>query len=116
MTWDLWVAIATGGAIGAAVRHLAASGSWGALTGVLLVNTTGAAVLGFIVAFAESLSPFWLALLGTGLCGAVTTYSTLAVQVWELLHEDPRRAYGYLLVSTGLGGLAALLPLLMWGH
>ncbi|MGB3186945.1 MAG: CrcB family protein [Ornithinimicrobium sp.] len=116
MSWDLWVAIAAGGAIGAAIRHLAASGSWGALTGVFIANITGAGLLGSIVAFAESLSPFWLALLATGLCGAVTTYSTLAVQVWELLHEDPRRAFGYLLLTTGAGGLAALLPLLVWGH
>lgn len=105
-----------GGAIGAAVRHLGGIGSWGAVTGVFVANTVGAGLLGVVVAFADSLPPFWLALLGTGVCGALTTYSTLAVQLWELAHQDKGRALGYLLVTTGSGGLAALLPLLLWGH
>lgn len=116
MSWDIWLAIALGGAIGAAVRHLASAGTWGALVGVYVANTIGAGMLGVIVVFSDKLSPWWMALLATGLCGAVTTYSTLAVQIWELLHEDKRRAFGYLLVTTGSGGLAAFLPLLVWGH
>ncbi len=116
MPIEVWVAIALGGAVGAGVRHLVTSGPWGALRGVLVVNTAGALALGVLVAHADALSAGWFAVLGTGVCGALTTYSTLAVQVWELLHENTTRAIGYLLVTTGSGGLAALLPLLLWGH
>ncbi len=116
MSLEVWVAIAFGGAVGAGIRHLVTAGPWGSLRGVFVVNTVGALVLGGLVAQADSLSPGWFAALGTGVCGALTTYSTLAVQVWELLHEDRTRAVGYLLVTTGSGGLAALLPLLLWGH
>lgn len=116
MSWDVWAAIAVGGAVGAALRHLATIGSRGALVGVYLANTAGAGMLGVLVAFADELSPWLMALLGTGLCGALTTYSTLAVQIWELAHEIPSRAFGYLFVTTGSGGLAALVPLLVWGH
>ncbi len=116
MPWDLWLAIALGGALGAAMRHLAAIGAWGTLPGVFLANTTGAAALGLLVAVGDSLASFWFALLATGVCGALTTYSTLAVQVWELRRESRSAALGYLLVTTGAGGLAALVPLLVWGH
>ena len=116
MPLQVWVAIAVGGAVGAGIRHLVGAGPWGALRGVFVVNTVGALALGVLVAQAEFLSAGWFAALGTGVCGALTTYSTLAVQVWELLHEDPTRAVGYLLVTTGSGGLAALLPLLLLGH
>lgn len=116
MPMEVWVAIGLGGAVGAGVRHLVSAGPWGALRGVFAVNTTGALALGILVAHADALSAVLFAALGTGVCGAFTTYSTLAVQVWELLHEDKMRAFGYLLVTTGSGGLAALLPLLLWGH
>lgn len=116
MGWGIWLAVACGGAIGAGLRHLASTGAWGSLVGVFVANTVGAGALGVLVALSSTLSAWWVALLGTGVCGALTTYSTLAVQVWELWHEDRRRALGYLCVTTGAGGLAALLPLLVWGH
>ncbi|MGB3828784.1 MAG: CrcB family protein [Ornithinimicrobium sp.] len=116
MAIDVWVAIAVGGACGAGIRHLAASGPWGALRGVFVANTTGALALGTLVALGPALSPMWFAVLGTGVCGALTTYSTLALQVSELWHENRVQAIGYLSVTTGSGGLAALLPLLLWGH
>ncbi len=114
MPIEVWLAIGLGGAVGAGIRHLVSSGPWGALRGVFVVNTAGALALGVLVAHADALSAVWLAALGTGVCGALTTYSTLAVQVWELLHENKAKAWGYLLVTTGSGGLAALLPLLLW--
>ncbi len=116
MPIEVWVAIGLGGAVGASVRHIVSAGPWGALRGVFAANTLGALALGALVAQADAVSTVWFSALGTGVCGALTTYSTLAVQVWELLHEDRTTAIGYLLVTTGSGGLAALLPLLLWGH
>lgn len=116
MSWDVWVAIALGGAVGAGLRHLAAVGFRGALVGVFVANLAGAGLLGLLVALGGALPSFWFALLGTGLCGALTTYSTFAVQIWELWHQNRTQALGYLFLTTGAGGLAALMPVLLWGH
>ena len=70
--------VALGAALGASVRLLVAR----ALPGVgatLLVNVVGSAVLGALVQ--PSMSTY--ALVGVGFCGALTTYSTFAVEVVE---------------------------------
>jgi fluoride exporter len=110
--WAL-VAVAVGGAGGAVVRHLLASSSWGPFRGVLVANTMGAALLGALVAVVTD--PLLLLLLGTGLCGALTTWSTLAVQVAELGRGSPGRAAAYLGMSVGLGLGAALLTFQLLG-
>jgi CrcB protein len=114
------LAVALGGAAGAVLRYLAGL-HWGSLRGTFLVNTAGCAVLGILVAVGgpsgtAPLPVWWSALLATGLAGALTTWSTLAMQVYDLATGDRARAAGYLLVTLGAGGLAALVPLLVWGH
>lgn len=102
------LAVALGGAVGAVGRHLLATAPWGPLRGVLLANTTGAAALGALVARTDD--PVLLLLVGTGLCGALTTWSTLAVQVVEVgRRRDAARAAAYLALSLVLGLGAALL-------
>jgi fluoride exporter len=53
-------------------------------------------------------SPAVVALLGTGFCGALTTYSTFSFETWRLIEEE---AYGAavanVIVSLG-AGLAAV--------
>jgi fluoride exporter len=108
MGWGWAVlAVALGGAVGAVVRHLLAAAPWGPLRGVLLANTAGAAALGALVA--RTHDPVLLLLVGTGLCGALTTWSTLAVQVVELGRRAAVRAAAYLALSLVLGLGAALL-------
>lgn len=115
-SWQVWVAIAIGGAAGAALRHGAASTRWGALRGVFVTNTLAAGILGVLLSQSSSLSPFWFALLATGLCGALSTYSTFAVQVWELMQDRVLSGIGYVVATTAAGCVAALVPLLLWGH
>jgi len=50
--------------------------SWQAL---LVANTVGSGLFGMVIA--SDLDPMWLTVLGTGFCGALTTYSSFA---WEL--------------------------------
>ncbi|MEP6816074.1 MAG: CrcB family protein [Marmoricola sp.] len=79
MTW-LLVALGTG--VGAALRFTLAhllDGRWP--TGTLTVNVAGSFLLG--VLSAEALSGDTMALLGTGLCGGLTTFSALLVQTAE---------------------------------
>ncbi|MBB5870975.1 CrcB protein [Allocatelliglobosispora scoriae] len=92
-----------GGAAGAVVRYLVSRALLGRLPwGTLTVNLAGAGLLGFLVGLGGHLPTWLLALLGTGLCGALTTWSTLAVELAEL---PRRRAIPYGAITI-LGGLA----------
>jgi CrcB protein len=74
-----WLLVALGAGAGSAARfalgHLL-DGRWP--TGTLVVNLAGSFLLG--VLSAEALSGDTMALLGTGLCGGMTTFSALMVQ------------------------------------
>lgn len=83
-----------GGAIGAPMRYLTdllvqsrhdSVFPWGTFT----VNVLGSLVLGITAAVAVDLAPpAWvLALVGTGLCGALTTFSTFGYETVRLLEE-----------------------------
>ncbi len=105
--------VALGAAVGAPLRFLVAhhldrlgaphpERHWP--RGTLLVNLSGSAVLGFCAA--RSLDGNALALVGTGFCGGLTTYSAFAVQV----HDVGRlRGAAYAAVSIVLGVAAAAL-------
>lgn len=76
------VFVAVGGAIGAVLRDLAARRR-GAIAGVDLVNRVGAVLLGVVVAAADAgaVGSSVAALLGIGLAGGMTTFSTWMVQI-----------------------------------
>jgi CrcB protein len=96
---------------GVAVQEPTTTGHWP--TGTLAVNLVGAFVLGALLEGLARSGPDAGArqrarlLLGTGFCGALTTYSTLAVEA-DLLVRDHRAALAaaYLVVSV-LAGLLA---------
>ena len=104
--------VALGAAVGAPTRYLADRfvrsrlGSrfpWA----TLLVNVAGSALLGFLTALPAD--PASGALLGTGFCGALTTYSTFSYETLSLARAGARgRALAYVLASATLGVLAAL--------
>lgn len=107
------LAVGVGGAVGSVVRHLLASAPWGAMRGVLAANTVGSAGLGAVVALGSS--PVMVLLLGTGLCGALTTWSTLAVHTTQLGRGAPGRAAAYLALNVFSGLAAASLMLVLLG-
>jgi fluoride exporter len=109
------LAIACGGAIGALIRIAvdqalpADAGSWPWAT--FAVNMAGALMLGYFVTRLQErlpVSTLRRPLLGTGLCGALTTFSTVQI---ELLQMADRHHYGlavgYLFASV-LGGYFAV--------
>lgn len=90
--------VALGAAVGAPTRFLVARYLPG-LRATLLVNVVGSAVLGLLVQPAASTA----ALVGVGFCGALTTYSTFAVEAAQT------RSWRYVVATVGLCiGAAAL--------
>lgn len=89
------VLVALGAAAGAAVRALTAHALPGRRA-TLLVNVVGSLLLGLLAGAA----PASYALLGVGFCGALTTFSTYALEVVE------EGGWRYAAVSTA-GCLAA---------
>jgi CrcB protein len=109
------VAIFAGGVAGALIRTVLIDafppghGSWSWPT--FAVNVAGAFVLGFVVT-----APPWLlerfahprALIGIGFCGALTTFSTLQLELLRML-DDGRVGLALLYVTASVGaGLAAV--------
>jgi CrcB protein len=105
--------VALGAAVGAPLRYLVnhvvrerLGGTPAA--GTLLVNVAGSFLLGLIVGAGATGWP--LALVGIGFCGALTTFSTLALEVWEAMAEDLRpQAVANVALSLALGLGAAWL-------
>ena len=73
------------------------------------MNVAGSAVLGFLLGLAAA--PAWvLALVGTGFCGTLTTFSTLGADVVRLGEERRPGAVAAYLGGTlvlGIGAAAA---------
>ncbi|HEY1179559.1 MAG TPA: fluoride efflux transporter CrcB [Phytomonospora sp.] len=90
--------------------------------GTLAVNTLGSFVLGLLAtgALAGAVPGSVTALLGTGLCGALTTYSTFSYETVRLFTDGLRlAALANVAVSVAAGFAAAALGTLagtaVWG-
>ena len=106
------VLVVLGAAVGAPLRLLAtrlAARTGDPARGTLAVNVAGSALLGVLLGLAD-VSPDALALVGTGFCGALTTFSSFGADVVRLLEEHALgRAIGHLAATVvlGLGAAAA---------
>ena len=105
--------VVLGAAVGAPLRllatRLAARGGGDAARGTLAVNVAGSALLGVLLGRA-GVSPAVLALVGTGFCGALTTFSAFGADVVRMLEDRTLgRALAYLTATVllGLGAAAA---------
>jgi len=102
-------AILTGGALGALARAgvsrglPAHPGAWP--WGTFIVNIAGALVLAWLTTrLTEVVAPtrYWRPLIGTGFCGALTTFSTFQVETIRLA----RNGHGPLAVSYAAASMA----------
>ncbi|MFF8836670.1 fluoride efflux transporter CrcB [Streptomyces sp. NPDC015130] len=105
-----WLLVVLGAAVGAPLRHLtdrAAKARFGLALpwGTFAVNVAGSFVLGLLTGVSSERLHL---LLGTGLCGALTTYSTFSYETLKL-YEGGARGYAVLNVAGSLAaGLGAV--------
>ena len=100
--------VALGGTVGATLRWAVLDVVGGATFPwpVLLVNLVGCTVLGLLIGLEVPRSTRLL--LGTGLCGGLTTFSTFTVEAAQMMRaDDTTLAVTYVLCSMA-GGLAAV--------
>ena len=117
---DVVVAVFVGGCLGGWARY-AATVAWPTPTGrfpwsTLGVNVAGAFVLALVIVVAAELAPsrYLRPLVGTGFCGALTTFSSVVVAVDQLLaHHHPGTAVAYLFATIGAGLVAAMVGLVV---
>ena len=104
------IAVALGGFIGASLRYIIDQMVRARTTsrfpfGTLTVNVIGSLLLGLILGaqLENEILPF---LLGTGICGALTTFSTFSVETFILIEKEPKLAFANVF-SQLVCGLAA---------
>ncbi len=120
---QLLAAVAAGGVVGALARYglgrafPVATGSFPATT--LTINLTGAFLLAVVVgtlAKRPGLGPVWRPLLGTGVLGGYTTFSTFAVDADRLTSTGHAGlAVGYIAATLVGGALATALGMTVAG-
>ncbi|MFJ3585151.1 fluoride efflux transporter CrcB [Streptomyces sp. NPDC090127] len=105
-----WLLVIVGAAVGAPLRHLTdrairarhpSAFPWG----TFVVNVVGSFALGLLAGVSSAEAHL---LLGVGLCGALTTYSTFSYETWKL-YEDGAKGYAAANVTGSLAaGLGAV--------
>ncbi|MDT0446843.1 fluoride efflux transporter FluC [Streptomyces johnsoniae] len=104
-----WLLVVVGGAVGAPLRYLTDRAvqarhdtvfPWGTFA----VNVAGCALIGLLTGAATALG----LLLGTGLCGALTTYSTFSWETLRLVGTGARLPAAANVAGSVLAGLAAV--------
>lgn len=105
--------VVVGAALGAPLRYatdrvVQSRHTTGFPWGTLTVNVIGSFVLGVVVGAATS--PALTALIGTGFCGALTTYSTFGYETVQLAAGGSKlfatfNALGSVLAGLGAAGL-----------
>jgi CrcB protein len=119
VTPEIGIGLAVAGAIGAPARYLVDGFVQDRTVGdfplgTLLINVTGSLLLGIITGAAlyhafPNTPKVWL---GTGFCGAYTTFSTFTFETIRLLEErETSAAFRYAVASLVVGAAAAAVGL-----
>ncbi|MFJ9929328.1 fluoride efflux transporter CrcB [Streptomyces misionensis] len=109
-----WLLVVAGAAVGAPLRYLTDRAvqsrhdtvfPWGTFT----VNVVGSLVLGTVTGavVAGGMSSDAQLLIGTGLCGALTTYSTFSYETLRLAEDGARFLAAANVVASVVAGLGA---------
>jgi CrcB protein len=119
-----WAGFLIAAAVGASLRYLVDGAIAGRSDGVFpwgtfVINATGSLVLGVLTGLGlyHAFPKGPKVILGTGFCGAYTTFSTFTYETVELLEEGAlneaaRNAFGTLIVGAGAAALGLVLAAL----
>lgn len=119
--------VAAGAAIGAPTRYLldrAVQSRHDSIFpwGTFLINLTGSCVLGFVFGgvTTHAIPNAMAAMVGTGLCGALTTYSTFSYETLRLFEEHSRfyavvNVVGSVVAGLGAALIGVTLATAIWG-
>jgi fluoride exporter len=110
-----WLLVLIGGAVGAPLRYLTDRAvqarhdtvfPWGTFT----VNVVGSLILGALTgaALSGAAGPGVQLLLGTGFCGALTTYSTFSYETLRLAETGARFFAAANVIASIVAGLGAV--------
>jgi CrcB protein len=108
----IWLLVIAGAAVGAPARYLIDRTiqsrhdtvfPWGTFT----ANMIGSFLLGLLATASLHTSHELLALLGTGLCGALTTYSTFGYETMRLIQQRTTVLAVFNAIASVVGGLGA---------
>ena len=98
-------ALVVGGGLGAGARYLMDAAimrgrSCAFPIGILLVNVVGSFLLGLVTGLGPNVAPAWASILGVGVLGGFTTFSTVSTET-ALLAERGRRDWAWInLIGT----------------
>ncbi|MCR2799910.1 CrcB family protein [Microbacterium sp. zg-Y818] len=114
MTFGVFLLAVVGGGLGAAIRFVTDGLIMRRVTsgypwGTFVINSVGSLLLGFLTGLSDSsvLDAAWLTILGGGVMGGFTTFSTAMV---DTVHMLQKRTYGrFLANSLGMLILTVLL-------
>jgi CrcB protein len=107
-----WLLVVVGAAVGAPTRYLIDRTiqarhdtvfPWGTFT----ANMIGSFLLGLLATASLHTPHAVLALLGSGLCGALTTYSTFGYETLRLIQQRTRLLALFNAIASIIGGLGA---------
>ena len=104
--------VAVGGAIGAGARYLLATyGTARFPWSILVANLAGSFGLGLLLG---SASPGLLLYAGVGFCGALTTFSTFALDTLVLAREGRVTAAAGNVAASAAGSVVAVIAVMAW--
>ena len=117
-TLRLYLAIAAGGALGAAARHLTSAAMLALMGpgfpwGVLMVNAMGAFVIGLYAALAGPdgrwpAGPVQRVFVMGGFCGGFTSFSIFSLEALELIVSGSAGQAGLLIAASALIWMASV--------
>lgn len=115
------VGLIVAGGLGAGIRYvvdvLLTRGRRDAFpVGILVINVTGSGLLGLLTGLGTLVAPDWLAVLGIGLLGGYTTFSTVSVDTIQLMRRGRRDWAIVNLVGTfAMAVIAAAIGIVLGG-
>ena len=103
--------VALGAAVGAPLRYLVDRAVGGRVLpwGTFIANVAGSFLLGLVAGGTRQVDGPLMALVGTGFCGALTTYSTFGYETVRLLQDKATPLAVLNAVGSVVAGLCAAL-------